>query len=302
MTNEPVEITSSLTSPADRGQYRLNPRVPPLTHEQTKAAVEDLLVPEPPYIPTERDYKDPQYSNQNFCLVSFVPAKGATPDKDGFFGFIKVRGVFATTEEASRRAEWLIQNSDSYHKIYTAHVGAPFPMVSDGHRFSKEDFEVESKEAANKTFKQSMREKDQAEKQERDEIKERESKLLETASDDFKEDPLDTYTMSQAKRAQLIWTYKRTVEKLPALRNSIRGVSKQLLELDNEYPEFYNQYYEKYMESRRQVGLTDEKVAEQDSFISYMGSDVKLDFDPLSEAEAVPDGGYGQVGQPLKPQ
>ena len=108
--------------------------------------------------------------------------------------------------------------------------------------------------------------------------------------------------MSQAKRAQLIWTYKRTVDKLPALRNSIRGVSKQLVELDNEYPEFYNQYYEKYMESRRQVGLTDEKVAEQDSFISYMGSDVKLDFDPLSESEAVPEGAYGQVGQPLKPQ
>ena len=186
---EPVEITSRLSSTADRGQYRLYPKVPPLSHEQTAAALADLHVPQPPYIPTERDYKDPQFSNQNFCLVSFVPAKGASPDQDGFFGFLKVRGVFATTEEASRRAEWLIQNSDSYHKIYTAHVGAPFPMVLDGQRFSQEDFEVESKEAANKTFKQSMRDKEQHEKQERDDIKEREAKLLETTADDFKEDP-----------------------------------------------------------------------------------------------------------------
>ena len=301
-TPTPVEITSSLTSPSDRGQYRLNPNVPPLTHEQTMAAVKDLFVKKPPYIPTERDYKDPQYSNQNYCLVSFVPSKGAKPDSDGFYGFIKVRGVFPTTEEASRRAEWLIQNSDSYHKIYTATIGAPFPMCADGNRHSQDEFEVESKQAADKTFKQAMKEKDEKDKNDVDDIKQREAKLLETGEDDYKEEPIEIYTMSQAKRAQLIWTYKRTVEKLPALRNSIRGVSKQLDELDTEHPDFYNEYYEKYMESRRKVGLTDEKVCEQDSFIAYMGGDVELDFDPLSEPEPVKEGTFGQVGQPLKPQ
>ena len=300
--NEPVEITSSLSSPADRGKYRLNPKVPPLNYEQTQNAVKDLFEATPPYLPTERAYKDPQYSNQNFCLVSFLPAKGAQPDKDGFFGFLKVRGVFPTTEDASKRAEWIIQNHDSYHRIYTAHIGAPFPMCADGHRHSKDDFEVEVKHATEKTFKEAMREKDENDRKEREDIKDREAKLLEETDEDFKMDPIDQYTQTQVKRAQLIWTYKETAGKLPALRNSIRKACKELEELDKEYPDFYNQHYERYMESRRKVGLTDEKVEEQGSFIKYLAGDVDLDFDPMTQPEEVPEGSYGQVGTPLKPQ
>jgi hypothetical protein len=308
MSNEPVTVTSSLTAPRDRTQYRTKPDVPPLSYDETKRAVEDLYVPQIPYFPTERHYKDPQYSNQNFCLVSFVPAKGASPDPDGFFGFIKVRGVFATTEEASQRAEWLIQNADSYHKIYTATIGAPFPMVADAKQYAKEDFEVQVKKSAEKTINQVIKEKDAEDKRELETIKEREAKLLKDSKiaqespDDYKVDPLEKYTMNQVKRAQLIWTYKETVAKLAPLRNNIRNASKEILEMDSEYPDFYNQFYEKYMESRRQVGLTDEKVAEQGSFIKYMVGDVKLDFDVLSEVEPVDEGSYGQVGQPLRGQ
>ena len=47
---------------------------------------------------------------------------------------IKVRGSYETEDEADARAETLIRTVDSYHKIFTAFVGKPFPATtsSDG--------------------------------------------------------------------------------------------------------------------------------------------------------------------------
>ena len=112
----------SLMSKNDRGDgvYKSDMRSPPLTEDQVDSAMKALndtsFVDKFPKI--ERQYADPAIPLQVYSLVSFVPSKGATPDKDGVFGFAKCRGNYASQPEANERAEYIIRNVDSYQKGY----------------------------------------------------------------------------------------------------------------------------------------------------------------------------------------
>ena len=119
---------SSLSNPMDRNSSR--PSVPPLTDQETKQAMSVLNNTSLLSFPqVERRYADPPVEGQKIVLVSFVPAKGAQPDQHGVFGFAKVRGSYLTEHEANDRAEYLVKNVDSYHPIYHARVGQPFPLT-----------------------------------------------------------------------------------------------------------------------------------------------------------------------------
>ena len=113
---------NSLTAPADRGdgKFKADTRAPVLTDPELDAALltqnNTSFVDKFPRV--ERQFADPPIPLQMFSLVSFVPARGATPDKDGVFGFMKARGNYATTQEANERAEYLLRNVDSYHQIF----------------------------------------------------------------------------------------------------------------------------------------------------------------------------------------
>ena len=115
------------------------------------------------YRQVERTFADPAIMNQQYCLVSFVPAVGATPDEDGFYGMIKVRGTYNTMDECNERAEFLIQNIDSYHKIYTTYVGRPFPATSSS-KYSAETAEVDIKKKITKVVSEDIK-KQKAEEQ-----------------------------------------------------------------------------------------------------------------------------------------
>ena len=124
---------STLTAPEDRNtnvKFHLDV-APPLNEEQVTEAMKSLRVSS--YIERfprlEREYADPQVDFQKIGLVSFVPAKGATPNEKGVFGFAKLRGNYPSLEEADHRAEFLVRNVDSYHKLYYAPVGKPFPCT-----------------------------------------------------------------------------------------------------------------------------------------------------------------------------
>ena len=124
----------SLVAPADREKTDMyKPKcVQPLNPDDLPKAME-ALNKDITFAQVDRYYADPQQINQKIALVSFIPSSGATPDKDNIYGMMKVRGVYGSEEEANERAEFIIRNVDSYHEVYHAFVGRPFPVTnSDG--------------------------------------------------------------------------------------------------------------------------------------------------------------------------
>ena len=271
---------SSLTAPKDRdvnNKWRPG-KDKPLTDEQTDEALKELNVGDfiEKYPRVERFYCDPSILDQKYSLVSFIPAKGASPDEDGIYGMIKTRGNYATIQEANQRAEYLIQNIDSYHKIYHCYTGRPFPATSSS-KYSAETAEVDIKKKITNVINEDVKQKKYDEQKEINEIKEREKRLLEESKRNEKgipEDTIDTYTTMRVKYAQLTWTYLETQKKVEQMKKSIVQVRKDLKELDEENPEFIVQYREKYMKAREEAGLPED----DDSFMKYLGEDAELGF------------------------
>ena len=101
---------NSLTSPEDRdkeNKWRPDQTSVQLSEEEVNEAMTELnntkFIEKFPKL--DRTYQDPQVPMQNIGLISFVPAKGATPNQNGVYGFAKMRGNYCTNAEADQRAE-----------------------------------------------------------------------------------------------------------------------------------------------------------------------------------------------------
>lgn len=272
---------TSLTAPWDKSNEVVEqaPRGTVLSEKEVQAAKDDLhdtnFVNKFPKV--DRLYADPIYNNQVYSLHSFVPSKGATPDDHGVYGFIKFRGSFQTIDEANDRAEFIIRNVDSYHSIQTGYIGRPFPVCVDTKKFVKETHEVDIRKKAIETISEDIKQKRLEEKKEIEDIKEREQKLLETTGEDYEPEPLEKYTTLHVKKANLVYTYIKTQEKLQEMRTHIINAYNEIREMDAQTDEYRNHYYEKYKSARKAAGLPEEELA--DNFMKYMCEDAKLDFE-----------------------
>ena len=272
------QVDNSLTAPADRAPKSDKPTLTfsdrVLTDEELKEAVKEQdnrdFVKRFPMV--ERKYADPVLSNQKIGLISFVPAKGATPDKDGIYGFAKLRGNFETDREACERSEHIIKYVDSYHKIYHAYVGRPFPLTLSS-KWSAETNEVDVKNSMIDSISNSVKSKRNEEQKQMEEIKEREKMLMEDVKKD-KEDPLDHYITLKVKKAQLTWSYLETEKKLQEMRDIVNKTRIELDEMDREDPSYKEAYFKKYAEARKASGLDTSTL--QDNFIKYMVEDVDI--------------------------
>lgn len=272
---------TSLTAPWDKNKENIiqASKNIQLTDDEFKNAKTELY--DTTYVEkfpkVDRLYADPIYNNQMYSLHSFIPAKGAMPDDHGVYGFMKFRGAFQTIDEANDRAEFIIQNVDSYHSIQTGYMGRPFPVCVDTKKYVKETKEVDIRKKAIETVSEDIKQKRLNEKKEIDDIKEREQKLLDTTGEDYEPEPIEKYTTLHVKKANLVYTYIKTQEKINELREHIRNAYKEIREMDNQSDEYKKQYYHKYKEARKHAGLPEEELA--DSFMKYMCEDAKLDFD-----------------------
>jgi hypothetical protein len=271
------DLQNALTSPSYRDKNEpsaINRET--LNTEQLQTAfnelvVKDNLVKFPRY---DRLYADPQIPNQNICLHSFVPSKGATPDTDGVYGMIKIRGVFATEQEANDRAEFLIRNNDSYHKIYHSYVGRPIPLTHNS-RYVAEAKEVDINSKVSKVMNEDVKEKKAMEKQMVEDIKNREQKLLQDSKKTEEDvDPEEKYTTARVKKAQLIWTYLESLKKVEDMKKLIVSARNLVEEMDKQYPDFNKSYFEKYKRAREDAGIP----MDDNSFIKYMVEDADLGF------------------------
>jgi hypothetical protein len=225
----------------------------------------------------DRYYADPPQFNQKISLVSFIPSSGASPDQDGIFGMMKVRGVYATEEEANERSEYLIRNVDSYHEIFHCHVGRPFPITTEN-KFAQSVKSIDIRKKTTELISEDILNKKREEKNEMVDMQEREKKLLEeskNAQEGKAMDVFDEYVTMNVKRAQLLWTYKETMEKLNTMKDSYTSAVDRIKELDVENPEFQNEYKEKYFQARRDAGIPDEK----NSWVEFLGVDIDTEWD-----------------------
>ena len=276
---------NTLTSPSDRSQeerFRLEQDAPQLTATQVSDAMKELntssFVERFPQV--ERRYADPPLELQRIGLISFVPAKGATPNSQGIYGFAKLRGNFATEVEANEQAERIIRSVDSYHQIYHTYVGRPFPLTQSSD-YSKEVSQVDLQKEVSASMSDDIKRKREKEQKEIEEVKNREKELLEDVKK-AEEATDDHYTTLRVKKAQLTWTYAETEKKLKQMAGLIARARREIEELDEKNPELKRVYFNKYMDARRQAGLSTSQVDTSDNFIKYMVEDLTL---PAVEAE-----------------
>lgn len=270
-TSSELKITSSLTAPWDRDT---------LTSEEVAFARQKLY--DMSYLEKfpmrEKTFCDPIYNSQNFCIHSFVPSKGATPDSRGVFGFMKCRGTFTDKHEAKCRAEFLLKYHDSYHAMQTGYCGKPFPVCVDSRKYCETVDEVDIKEHAKSTINEDLLEKRREEKKQIDEIKEREKKLLEESKEDYKEDPMERYTTLHVKRASIMDTYERTKKHLEELKRIIVNTRKEIKIMDKENRMYKKEYKDKYLRTREELGLPIDDEAMASSALRYIIDDVNFEF------------------------
>jgi len=274
-SSTPVKIFDSLQSPQDRlvsaGAPPLRSTIAPLTDEDTIAGM-GALNKDLTFLKVDRRYADPEIQNQKITLVSFVPSKNAKPDSDGIFGMMKVRGVFATEDEANERAEWLIRNTDSLHDIYHTFVGRPFPVTTRS-GYEKEIHTIDIRQKTVELISEDILSKRAKERQETEELQEKEKILLDEsrrAQDNVPPDAFEVYITEQVKRAQLIWTYNETIKKVRQMEESYKRTVEHIRTLDQDHPEYQTQYREQYMKARREAGIPDD----ENSFLKYLNLDL----------------------------
>lgn len=270
---------NSLTAPSDRDPnrtYKPNQGHPNLSEEEVQTAMSTLdnrdFVKK--FLKVERRYADPVEPMQRIGLISFVPAKGATPNDKGIYGFAKLRGNYPTDQEASERSEFLIRNIDSYHQIYHAYVGRPFPLTTTS-SFSKETDEIDIRKAATESISENIKKKRQEESREIQEVQDREKQLLSESKRETT-DPMEHYTTLRVKKAQITWTYLETRKKMDEMRDIIINTRSEIEEMEKSEPSYKEEYFKKYCDAREESGLDNSTLG--DSFMKFLVEDVELPF------------------------
>lgn len=240
---------------------------PPLSADELPKAVETLSV-RAPFSKLNRRYVDPPIINQNFALMSFIPSPHVKPDEDGFYGFVKIRGVYNTLEEADACTENIIRNVDSCNTVYTCNVGRPVPLCISGHAATLNEINLQDK--TEDTIAKNVREKRKQDQMEIEAMKEREEALKKDVSEPNIE---DEYVAKRVKLATLKFTFEEHIKKAKEYNELRKKCEKDLLDLSELHPEFEERYMERYMEGRKKANIPDD--AEMPGFMAFMNDPLR---------------------------
>lgn len=248
--------------------------VSPLTQEECKNAG-DALVNTKPFRSVNRKLYDPiKPGEPRFALFSFAKATGAQPDKDGFLGVAKIRGVFHTEQEAADRAEEIIRDVDSTNSIFTAYCGAPFPLVVKG--CAQELSEIDISNKVDKIISDNVRAKRKADEKEMKDIEARSKALVNDDGTIVKEDedPEEMYVQQRVKLAHLRYAIKEHAAKAKECMELEKSVKAHLKEAMAANPEYEEGFVKRYQAGRRKAN-----VPESTDFGGFM----KYFLDPIDE-------------------
>lgn len=277
---------TSLTSPMDRvndeaktkKQYKAARRVQ-LTPDELDVAVEKL-VREWPQV--EKRWADPEIPGQTYCSISFMPSSGANPDKDGIYGFVKVRGAFSNEVDRDAHAEEILNTVDSYHAINHGSMGQPLPLVNDNDdRFCLETDNVALRAKVKEEMAKNVKTHREEQKKYADEAEKRakEIQTKEEAAARGEMDHEERYTTLRVKRANLIFTLYQMLTGMKRYKDTLLQTIDILAQMDKDYPTFQNTFMFKYNKAAEEVGLPTEK----NHIIKYLVGDIPFDL------SAIPD-------------
>lgn len=287
MTDSVLTSLSVGTSPTARSKLKYDQFISELTNEETEIATKQLI--DKSFInvfpKVERSYADPPIPDQKYVLISFIPAKGASPNDKGIYGMAKVRGVYPTIEQCDERSDFIIKKKDSIHKIQYAHVGMPFPLTLDS-KYASETTEIDIKKDITTNMSHSIKESRDNDQKIMKEMQEKEKKLLEDSKkakeaetkNEIIRDNYEDYITLRVKKAQLTWTYKEHQKKMEEIKNIIIKARKEISDVEEANPNYKDEYFEKYKQARVDAGLKADSDQLQNSFMKYLVEDVDLGF------------------------
>lgn len=269
-THPEQEKLTSLTAPTDMSKFPKEEYAPAqgsLTEQEVKDAYTDNVVNMAAKYPKlERLFADPAIVNQQYCLHSFVPSQGATPDADGVYGMFKFRGAFATEREAQEKAEYLIRNCDSYHAIYIGYVGRPLPATVQ-RKYSQTVSEIDIRNKVKDVINANVKKMKAEEKSVAEEIKKREDQFQEIV-DSEAVDELEEYITLQVKRANCLYFLEENRKREEQYNEMLEKVLSAVRESEKSHPEFKEKYMDKYVEKCKEGGVpTDD---DKNSIIKFM--------------------------------
>lgn len=231
-----------------------------LTEEETVQAKNELVNKEfvnLTFPKTMRLHVDPVLNGQLYTLVSFIPSKEATPDKDGCFGVLKVRGSFNTVEQADSWADNIIRNHDSYAAIDYCLVGRPFPLMVNNELYRLATKEIDIRKKVDDTIKQDLRQKRMDEQKEMESIQERHRELMRDVSEDKSQaiDDLEYYVQLKTKKASLQYNVSEIRRKEKESLELIDKVAEEIRDLDKKFPNYRDEFLERYTQALQTQGI-----------------------------------------------
>ena len=224
--------------------------------------------------PRERKFRvDPQIAGQTIGIVSFVPAPGAIPDKQGCFGVVKLRGNFANQYDAERYGAMLMKKYDSFCEYDLVRVGQEFPLMIDNSVYVEETKEINIKAIVDDVSLSFINKKKQEERQQREEVEERHRRLVSKDSSEDKMEAttdLEFYTQLRTKKAHCQYVIDQCNIKLKEAQEALANNIKEIEELDAKFPSYKHDYIAQYDKGLKAIGVD---KANENPLIKYMKED-----------------------------
>ncbi len=263
-TTKPPQVILDLPVP--------NPNRKELTEEEVTHAKKDLLMKE--YIklkyPREQKFRvDPSIPGQHIGLISFIPSKNAVPDKEGCFGVLKFRGAFPNGNEAETWGEKLLREVDTTAEIDMVYIGREFPLMVDNTVYCSTTREIDLRKTVDEIVRADKKAKLEKEQKEIEEVTKRQQKLLDKTHEEEKNtifNDLDFYTTLRVKKAQALGLKDEAMKRLEEAQAVVKSASEEIEKLDIEFPEYKDQFMEKYMQALESTG----SKASDNPLIKYM--------------------------------
>jgi hypothetical protein len=252
LSSRPPECVTQLPSS--------KPSRAPLTDSEYTQAVSELLnknFSKLSYPKTMKSRVDPTIPRQHWGLVSFVPSQKATPDADGCYGVLKFRGAFPTEHEAEDWGQKLIRDVDSFSEINVVRIGVEFPLMKDDTMYTAATREIDIRQKVDDIQKANFREKRDKEAKEMKEIQERRDKLMDGTHEDERDkavDDIDLYIQLRVKKANAMMARDEADKTIQTSNEIIRKTDTVLDKIENEHPDYKDEYMERYKRALTAVG------------------------------------------------
>ena len=210
---------------------------------------------------------DPEVLHQSIGLISFIPSKGATPDSQGSFGVLKLRGNFSTATEAEKWCENLIRNYDSYSVNELVFVGKEYPLFKDNRAFYKGQFVDEDlKDIMTKIVKVYLKEVEDKRKAEQKDMLDRQSQLRINENKELDKSSIDYYIVLNVKKAYNLHQMKEAESNIETALKVIENTQKDISDMEEEFTHFRKDYLDQYIQANIKAGNSEES----DTLIKYM--------------------------------